>query len=75
MRLRMAARLVRGLLIAIAAMGLTVSTRAQDRKIQIGVIFDLTGPLAGGGSEFDESVQAQREAVLPLPKGTTSSNQ
>jgi branched-chain amino acid transport system substrate-binding protein len=61
MRLRMAARLVRGLLIAIAAMGLTVSAqaqaqdkdKAQDKKIKIGVIFDLTGPLAGGGSELE----------------------
>ncbi|MBR0833550.1 ABC transporter substrate-binding protein [Bradyrhizobium manausense] len=61
MRLRMAARLVRGLLIATAAMGSTVSVqaqdraqdRAQDKKIKIGVIFDLTGPLAGGGSELE----------------------
>src|ERR1700758_3444055 len=53
MRLRMAARLVHGLLIAIAAMGLTVSVQAQEKKIKIGVIFDLTGPLAGGGSELE----------------------
>src|SRR6266568_1825866 len=57
MRLRMAARLVRGLLIAIAAMGLAMSAKAQDtaqeKKIKIGVIFDLTGPLAGGGSELE----------------------
>lgn len=57
MRLRMAVRLVHGLLIAIAAMGLTVSVQAQDKaqekKIKIGVIFDLTGPLAGGGSELE----------------------
>src|SRR6266571_3400246 len=57
MRLRMAARLVRGLLIAIAATGLGVSAKAQDKaqdkKIKIGVIFDLTGPLAGGGSELE----------------------
>src|SRR5512140_2614985 len=53
MRLRMAARLVRGLLVAIAAMGLTVAVQAQEKKIKIGVIFDLTGPLAGGGSELE----------------------
>jgi ABC-type branched-subunit amino acid transport system substrate-binding protein len=53
MRLRMAARLVRGLMVAIAATGLAVSAQAQDKKIKIGVIFDLTGPLAGGGSELE----------------------
>ncbi|MGY8706860.1 ABC transporter substrate-binding protein [Bradyrhizobium sp. 18BD] len=52
MRLRMAARLVRGLLVAIAATGLAVSAEAQEKKIKIGVVFDLTGPLAGGGSEL-----------------------
>jgi len=29
-----------------------VSAQAQDKKIKIGVVFDLTGPLAGGGSEL-----------------------
>ncbi|TQF43303.1 ABC transporter ATP-binding protein [Bradyrhizobium sp. UNPF46] len=57
MRLRMAARLVRGLMVAISATGLAVSAKAQDRpqdkKIKIGVVFDLTGPLAGGGSELN----------------------
>lgn len=57
MRLRMTARLVRGLLVAISATGLAVSAeaqdKAQDKKIKIGVIFDLTGPLAGGGSELE----------------------
>lgn len=53
MRLRMAARLVRGLVVAIAATGLAVSAQAQDKKIKIGVVFDLTGPLAGGGSELN----------------------
>ncbi|WP_339031508.1 ABC transporter substrate-binding protein [Bradyrhizobium symbiodeficiens] len=53
MRLRMAARLVRGLLVAISATGLAVSAQAQDKKIKIGVVFDLTGPLAGGGSELN----------------------
>ncbi|MGY4622338.1 ABC transporter substrate-binding protein [Bradyrhizobium sp. USDA 4486] len=53
MRLRMAARLVRGLLVAIAATGLAASAEAQEKKIKIGVVFDLTGPLAGGGSELN----------------------
>lgn len=53
MRLRMAARLVRGLLVAISATGLAVSAQAQEKKIKIGVVFDLTGPLAGGGSELN----------------------
>lgn len=53
MRLRMAARLVRGLLVAISATGLVASAEAQEKKIKIGVVFDLTGPLAGGGSELN----------------------
>lgn len=53
MRLRMAARLVRGLVVAISATGLAVSAQAQEKKIKIGVVFDLTGPLAGGGSELN----------------------
>nr|WP_249162893.1 hypothetical protein [Bradyrhizobium diazoefficiens] len=52
MRLRMAARLVRGLMVAISATGWAVSAQAQEKKIKIGVVFDLTGPLAGGGSEL-----------------------
>ncbi|TWA98347.1 ABC transporter substrate-binding protein [Bradyrhizobium stylosanthis] len=53
MRLRMAARLVHGLLIAMSATGLAASAEAQEKKIKIGVVFDLTGPLAGGGSELN----------------------
>ena len=37
------------------ALGMAVSAGAEDaqaKKIKIGVIFDLTGPLAGGGSEL-----------------------
>ena len=47
-----AARLLVGLFAAIAALGMAVSADAQEKKIKIGVIFDLTGPLAGGGSEL-----------------------
>src|ERR1700716_1723118 len=52
MLVRKAARLLGGLFAAIAALGMAVSAEAQDKKIKIGVIFDLTGPLAGGGSEL-----------------------
>src|SRR5215210_9031872 len=45
-------RALSGLLAAIAALGMAVSAQAQDKKIKIGVIYDLTGPLAGGGSEL-----------------------
>jgi ABC-type branched-subunit amino acid transport system substrate-binding protein len=47
-----AARLAVGLLAAIAALGMAASAVAQEKKIKIGVIYDLTGPLAGGGSEL-----------------------
>ena len=49
---RKAARLLVGLSAAIAVLGMAVSAEAQEKKIKIGVIFDLTGPLAGGGSEL-----------------------
>src|SRR5438445_3242464 len=52
---RKAARLLVGLSTAIAVLGMAVSADAQDnqaKKIKIGVIYDLTGPLAGGGSEL-----------------------
>src|ERR1700732_4072695 len=47
-----AARLLGGLIAAVAALGMAVSAHAQEKKIKIGVIYDLTGPLAGGGSEL-----------------------
>src|SRR3954469_25123511 len=46
------ARLFIGLSAAVAVLGMAVSAEAQEKKIKIGVIFDLTGPLAGGGSEL-----------------------
>src|SRR5258707_3639918 len=52
MPVRNAARLFFGLFAAIAVLGIAVSAEAQEKKIKIGVIFDLTGPLAGGGSEL-----------------------
>jgi branched-chain amino acid transport system substrate-binding protein len=47
-----AARLLGGLIVAGAALGMAGPALAQDKKIKIGVIYDLTGPLAGGGSEL-----------------------
>src|SRR3979490_285807 len=52
MLVRNAARLLGGLIAVGTVLGLGVSAEAQDKKIKIGVIFDLTGPLAGGGSEL-----------------------
>src|SRR2546428_7654661 len=52
MPVRKAARLSIGLFAAIAALGMAASAEAQEQKIKIGVIYDLTGPLAGGGSEL-----------------------
>src|ERR1700687_2719902 len=52
MLVRRAARLLGGLVAAVAALGMVVSADAQEKKIKIGVIYDLTGPFAGGGSEL-----------------------
>ena len=49
---RKAARLFNGLIVAVVTWGMAVSAQAQEKKIKIGVIYDLTGPLAGGGSEL-----------------------
>lgn len=48
----MLGRLVGGALIAAAAFGMAAGAVAQDKKIKIGVVYDLTGPFAGGGSEL-----------------------
>src|SRR5258708_29417475 len=52
MLVRRAARLLGGLIAAGVALGMAVSAQAQEKKIKIGVIYDLTRPLAGGGSEL-----------------------
>ena len=52
MLVRKAARLLGGLMAAGAMLGMAASAQDNDKKIKIGVIFDLTGPLAGGGSEL-----------------------
>src|SRR4029077_2343648 len=49
---RKAARLLVGLSAAMAMLGMAVSADAQEKKIKIGVVYNLTGPLAGGGSEL-----------------------
>jgi ABC-type branched-subunit amino acid transport system substrate-binding protein len=46
------ARFVGGMVAAVAALGLAASASAQEKKLKIGVVYDLTGPLAGGGSEL-----------------------
>src|SRR5258707_12828681 len=45
-------RLVGAALAALAALGLASAAEAQQKKIKIGVVYDLTGPFAGGGSEL-----------------------
>ncbi len=45
-------RLLGGVVAAAAVIGIVGSAAAQEKKIKIGVIYDLTGPLAGGGSEL-----------------------
>jgi ABC-type branched-subunit amino acid transport system substrate-binding protein len=46
------ARLFGAFVAAVAALGVAGVADAQEKKIKIGVIYDLTGPLAGGGSEL-----------------------
>lgn len=41
-----------GAVIATVVLGLAVGAEAQQKKIKIGVVYDLTGPLAGAGSEL-----------------------
>src|SRR5258705_12301288 len=53
MLVRKAVRLLGRLVVAGVALGMAVSAQAQEKKIKIGVIYDLTGPLAGGGSELE----------------------
>src|ERR1700742_929177 len=49
---RKAARLLFAFVAAAAVLGVATAASAQEKKIKIGVIYDLTGPLAGGGSEL-----------------------
>jgi ABC-type branched-subunit amino acid transport system substrate-binding protein len=54
MSLRPIARLLCVLLAAVIASGMTLppSASGQGKKLKIGVVFDYTGPLAGGGSDL-----------------------
>jgi ABC-type branched-subunit amino acid transport system substrate-binding protein len=47
-------RVVCGLLALVVGLGLGVASDApaQGKKLKIGVVYDYTGPLAGGGSEL-----------------------
>jgi ABC-type branched-subunit amino acid transport system substrate-binding protein len=45
-------RLLGPVVAALAIFGLVAIAQAQDKKLKIGVVYDLTGPLAGGGSEL-----------------------
>lgn len=51
--MRRAVRFLGGAVATVAALGIAVSAQAQEKKIKIGVVYDLTGPLAGGGSELN----------------------
>jgi branched-chain amino acid transport system substrate-binding protein len=50
--MRNAARVLSWTIAAVVALGLAVTAQAQVKKIKIGVVYDLTGPFAGGGSEL-----------------------
>src|SRR5690242_11241925 len=45
-------RLLGGVAIAALAVGFAGIAQAQQKKLKIGVVYDYTGPLAGGGSEL-----------------------
>jgi len=52
MTMRIGRRLLGGAVAIAATLGFAGSVAAQEKKLKIGVIYDLTGPLAGGGSEL-----------------------
>jgi ABC-type branched-subunit amino acid transport system substrate-binding protein len=45
-------RLLGGVAVAALATGVAGIGQAQEKKLKIGVVYDYTGPLAGGGSEL-----------------------
>ncbi len=49
---RECARVARGLAVAALLLAVGTTAWAQEKTIKIGVIYDLTGPFAGGGSEL-----------------------
>ena len=52
MERRWFARALGGVIAAATLFGSGYAAQAQDKKIKIGVIYDYTGPLAGGGSDL-----------------------
>lgn len=50
----------RTLALGAAALAMAATAQAADKKIKVGVIYDYTGPLAGGGSEL----QAQGAKIV-----------
>ena len=52
MTMHIGRRLLGGVVAAARHLGFAGIAAAQEKKIKIGVIYDLTGPLAGGGSEL-----------------------
>ncbi len=52
MSLRAVTRLLCGLIGAAMMLGAPASAYAQEKKLKIGVVYDYTGPLAGGGSDL-----------------------
>jgi ABC-type branched-subunit amino acid transport system substrate-binding protein len=49
---RAVVRLAVGVVCAAALLGSPGAVRAQEKTIKIGVVYDLTGPFAGGGSDL-----------------------
>src|SRR5437899_9230314 len=45
-------RLLCAVIVAISVLGLTAAAEAEQKKLKIGVVYDLTGALAGAGSEL-----------------------
>src|ERR1044071_1229560 len=53
MIVRALALMARGIVVAALALGLSATAEAEaEKKLKIGVIYDYTGPLAGGGSDL-----------------------
>jgi branched-chain amino acid transport system substrate-binding protein len=50
--MRLSRRLAGLAIAAVAAIGFASGAEAQDKKFKIGVIYDYSGPLAGGGSSL-----------------------
>jgi branched-chain amino acid transport system substrate-binding protein len=52
MRVGTGSRLAAGLLASLLLVGIAPAAHAQAKKLKIGVVYDYSGPLAGGGSEL-----------------------